>query len=175
MAQSWQEHLTIRQGDLTAATTDAIVNAANNDLLLGGGVAGAIRTKGGPSIQEECRRHGSIRIGEAAITGGGELPARYVIHAASMQLGGLTSEQALRDSTRNALRLANDYRLESIAFPAIGTGIAGFPLKRCAQVMLDEIRSHLNRETTLRRVEIVLFDAPALAVFNETLAQMDRA
>jgi len=175
MTQLWQDRLTIRQGDLTAATTDAIVNAANNDLLLGGGVAGAIRTKGGPSIQEECRRHGSIRIGEAAITGGGDLPARYVIHAASMQLGGLTSEQALRDSTRNALRLANDYRLESIAFPAIGTGIAGFPLKRCAQVMLDEIRSHLNRETTLRRVEIVLFDAPALAVFNETLAQMDRA
>jgi O-acetyl-ADP-ribose deacetylase len=175
MAQSWQEHLTIRQGDLTSATTDAIVNAANNDLLLGGGVAGAIRIKGGPSIQEECRRHGSIRIGEAAITGGGELPARYVIHAASMQLGGPTSEQGLRDSTRNALRLAHDYRLKSIAFPAIGTGIAGFPLKRCAQVMLDEIRSHLNRETTLRRVEIVLFDAPALAVFNETLAQMDRA
>jgi O-acetyl-ADP-ribose deacetylase (regulator of RNase III) len=175
MTQLWQDRLTIRQGDLTAATTDAIVNAANNDLLLGGGVAGAIRTKGGPSIQEECRRHGSIRIGEAAITGGGDLPARYVIHAASMKLGGLTSEQALRDSTRNALRLANDYRLESIAFPAIGTGIAGFPLKRCAQVMLDEIRSHLNRETTLRRVEIVLFDAPALAVFNETLAQMDRA
>jgi O-acetyl-ADP-ribose deacetylase (regulator of RNase III) len=175
MAQSWQDHLTIRQGDLTAATTDAIVNAANNDLLLGGGVAGAIRTKGGPSIQEECRRHGPIRIGEAAITGGGDLPARYVIHAASMQLGGLTSEQGLRDSTRHALRIAHDYRLESIAFPAIGTGIAGFPLKRCAQVMLEEIRSHLNRETTLRRVEIVLFDAPALAVFNQTLAQMDRA
>jgi O-acetyl-ADP-ribose deacetylase len=174
MAQSWLNHLTIRQGDLIAATTDAIVNAANNDLLLGGGVAGAIRTKGGPSIQEECRRHGPVRIGEAAITGGGELPARYVIHAASMKLGGLTSEQGLRDSTRNALRLANEYQLESIAFPAIGTGIAGFPLERCAEVMLEEIRSHLDRETTLRRIEIVLFDAPALAVFNETLALMDR-
>jgi O-acetyl-ADP-ribose deacetylase (regulator of RNase III) len=174
MAQSWLDHLTIRQGDLTAATTDAIVNAANNDLLLGGGVAGAIRTKGGPSIQEECRRHGPVRIGEAAITGGGELAARYVIHAASMKLGGLTSEQGLRDSTRNALRLANEYQLESIAFPAIGTGIAGFPLERCAEVMLEEIRSHLDRETTLSRIEIVLFDAPALAVFNETLALMDR-
>jgi O-acetyl-ADP-ribose deacetylase (regulator of RNase III) len=174
MAQSWQDHLTIRQGDLTAATTDAIVNAANSDLLLGGGVAGAIRTKGGQSIQEECRRHGPVRIGEAALTGGGKLPARYVIHAASMELGGLTSEQGLRDSTRNALRLANEYQLESIAFPAIGTGIAGFPLERCAEVMLEEIRSHLDRETTLRLIEIVLFDTPALAVFNETLALMDR-
>ena len=108
MAQSWLEQVTIRQGDLTAATADAIVNAANNDLLLGGGVAGAIRTKGGPSIQEECRRLGPIRIGEAAITGGGELPARYVIHAASMELGGLTSEQGLRESTRNSLRRANE-------------------------------------------------------------------
>jgi len=91
-----------------------------------------------------------------------------------MELGGLTSEQGLRESTRNALRLANEYELQSMAFPAIGTGIAGFPLKRCAQVMLEEIRSHLNRETTLTRVEIVLFDARALAVFEETLAQIDR-
>ena len=103
---------------------------------------------------------------------GGELPARYVIHAASMELGGLTSEHGLRESTRNALRIANEYRLGSIAFPAIGTGIAGFPLNRCAAVMLEEIRSHLTGDTSLRRIEIVLFDAPALAVFAETLAQM---
>src|ERR1700728_1314812 len=103
MAKDWRERLTLRQGDLTAAKVDAIVNAANNDLILGGGVAGAIRSKGGPSIQEECQRLGPIRIGEAAITGGGNLPARYVIHAASMALGGLTAESGLRESMRNSL------------------------------------------------------------------------
>jgi O-acetyl-ADP-ribose deacetylase len=171
MAQSWFEKVTIRQGDLTTAAVDAIVNAANNDLLLGGGVAGAIRARGGPSIQEECRRLGPIRIGEAAITGGGALPVRYVIHAASMALGGLTTEQALRESTRNSLARASENRLESIAFPAIGTGIAGFPMKRCAEVMIEEIRSHLSGETTLTRIEIVLFDAAALAIFQTALAK----
>jgi O-acetyl-ADP-ribose deacetylase len=171
MANPWLEKVTIRQGDLTAATVDAIVNAANSDLLLGGGVAGAIRTMGGPSIQVVCRRLGPIRIGEAAITGGGTLPARYVIHAASMALGGLTTEQGLRESTRNSLARANENRLESIAFPAIGTGIAGFPMKRCAEVMIEEIRSHLGNETTLMRVEIVLFDAAALATFEAALAK----
>ena len=162
----------MRQGDLTAAKVDAIVNAANNDLILGGGVAGAIRARGGPSIQEGCRRIGPIRIGEAAITGGGNLPARHVIHAASMELGGLTDEPGLRESTRNSLLRAHENRLESIAFPAIGTGIAGFPMERCAEVMLEEIRAHLNSETTLKRVEIVLFDQPALRVFERTMAKM---
>jgi O-acetyl-ADP-ribose deacetylase len=171
MAQSWLEKVTIRQGDLTTAAVDAIVNAANNDLLLGGGVAGAIRARGGLSIQEECRRLGPIRIGEAAITGGGALPARYVIHAASMALYGLTTEQGLRESTRNSLARASENRLESIAFPAIGTGIAGFPMKRCAEVMIEEIRSHLGGETTLTRIEIVLFDAVALAIFQAVLAK----
>jgi O-acetyl-ADP-ribose deacetylase (regulator of RNase III) len=170
--QSWRAHVTIRQGDLTAAKVDAIVNAANNDLILGGGVAGAIRSKGGPSIQEECGRIGPIRIGEAAITGGGNLPARHVIHAASMELGGLTGEPGLRESTRNSLLRAKEHRLESIAFPAIGTGIAGFPMERCAVVMLEEIRAHLNSETTLARIEIVLFDRSALAVFERAFAKM---
>src|ERR1700686_5087532 len=126
--QSWRSKVAIRQGDLTAAKVDAIVNAANNDLILGGGVAGAIRARGGSSIQEECGRLGPIRIGEAAITGGGNLPARHVIHAASMALGGLTAEPGLRESTRNSLLRARENRLESIAVPAIGTGIAGFPI-----------------------------------------------
>ncbi len=170
--KSWRTKVTIRQGDLTAANVDAIVNAANNDLILGGGVAGAIRAKGGPSIQEECRRLGSIRIGEAAITGAGNLPARHVIHAASMALGGLTDEAGLREATRNSLLRAYENRLESIAFPAIGTGIAGFPMERCAEVMLEEIRAHLNAETTLKQVEIVLFDRAALAVFEGVFAKM---
>ena len=151
MAACWRSKVTLRQGDLTEARVDAIVNAANNDLMLGGGVAGAIRIKGGPSIQEECNRIGPIRIGEAAITGGGKLAARHVIHAASMRLGGSTSEQGLRESTRNSLLRAKEKGLESIAFPAIGTGIAGFPMDRCAEEMLEEIRDHLKGATSIKR------------------------
>jgi len=173
--QSWRARVSIRQGDLTVAKVDAIVNAANNDLILGGGVAGAIRARGGPSIQEECRRLGPIRIGEAAITGGGMLSAHYVIHAASMGLGGLTDERGLRESTRNSLLRAQENRLGSIAFPAIGTGIAGFPLGRCAEVMLEEIRAHLKSDSTLKRIEIVLFDSAALAVFERSFAKLDDA
>jgi O-acetyl-ADP-ribose deacetylase (regulator of RNase III) len=168
----WRSKVILREGDLTAAPVDAIVNAANNDLLLGGGVAGAIRVKGGPSIQEECNRVGPIKIGEVALTGGGNLPARHVIHAASMRLGGSTTENALRDVTRNSLACARDHGFKSIAFPAIGTGIAGFPLDRCAQIMLTEVRDHLRGPTTLERVEFVLFDQAAFKVFEAALVQM---
>jgi O-acetyl-ADP-ribose deacetylase (regulator of RNase III) len=172
MERQWRSALALRKGDLTEASVDAIVNAANSDLILGGGVAGAIRKKGGPSIQAECDKLGPIPIGEAAITGAGKLPARYVIHAASMRLGGGTSAAALRDSTRNSLRRAVERGLKSIAFPAIGTGIAGFPIERCAAVMLAEIRDHLRGATPLEHVEIVLFDDHALSVFNDALAEM---
>jgi O-acetyl-ADP-ribose deacetylase len=172
MDQGWRSKIVLRKGDLTDAAVDAIVNAANNDLMLGGGVAGAIRAKGGPSIQAECDKLGPIPIGEAAITGAGKLRARYVIHAASMRLGGLTSETALRDSTRNSLKRATEQELKSIAFPAIGTGIAGFPIERCAVVMLEEIRDHLHGKTPLERVELVLFDEHALGVFQDALAKM---
>jgi O-acetyl-ADP-ribose deacetylase (regulator of RNase III) len=170
-AADWRSKVVLRQGDLTAAQVDAIVNAANNDLILGGGVAGAIRSKGGPAIQEECNRIGPVKIGEAAVTGGGRLPARYVIHAASMRLGGQTSEQGLRGSTRNSLRLAKENGLRSIAFPAIGTGIAGFPMARCAAVMLAEVRAHLEGETSLQQVEFVLFDRAALEAFEKAFAE----
>jgi len=172
MDQGWKSKVSLRQGDLTEARVDAIVNAANNDLQLGGGVAGAIRRKGGPAIQQECDRIGSIAIGEAAATTGGKLAARYVIHAASMRLGGTTREQALRDSTRNSLKRGTELKIESIAFPAIGTGIAGFPMERCAQVMLEEVRAHLAGAATLKRVEFVLFDQPALETFERVLAKM---
>ena len=95
-----------------------------------------------------------------------------MIHAASMRLGGTTSEQNLRDSTRNSLRRAAELGIESIAFPAIGTGIAGFPMDRCAQVMLDEVRAHLGGATSLKRVEFVLFDRPALEIFEKALGKM---
>jgi O-acetyl-ADP-ribose deacetylase (regulator of RNase III) len=172
MNHDWREKLSLSQGDLTEVDADAIVNAANNDLMLGGGVAGAIRVKGGPTIQEECTRIGAIALGEAAITNAGRLKARHVIHAASMRLGESTTEVNLRASTRNALLRAAENSLKSIAFPAIGTGIASFPIERCAQVMLEEVRAHLEGATTLERVDFVLFDRRSLEVFERVLHAM---
>jgi O-acetyl-ADP-ribose deacetylase (regulator of RNase III) len=156
----------ILQGDLTLQAVDAIVNAANNDLELGGGVAGAIARRGGPSIQAECRQIGPIRLGEAAITGGGQLPARFVIHAASMRLGGHTTADTLRRSTRRSLELARQKGLRSIAFPAVGTGIAHFPLDQCAEIMLDEVVAHAAQPGALKDVRFVLFGGDAMAAFE---------
>jgi O-acetyl-ADP-ribose deacetylase (regulator of RNase III) len=169
---NWRDKVRISQGDITGRALDAIVNAANNDLILGAGVAGAIRSKGGPEIQKECDGIGSIPLGEAAVTTGGKLKAKFVIHAASMHLGRRTSEENLRASTRNALLRASERKVESIGFPAIGTGIAGFPLDRCAQVMLEEVRDHLNGTTSVRLVEFVLFDRPALDTFKRVFDAM---
>lgn len=158
----------IDQGDLTTYDVDAIVNAANNDLQLGGGLAGAIRRAGGPSIQRECDAHGPVAVGEAAVTGGGDLPARHVIHQASMQLGGRTTEESLRESTRAVLRLAEERGIRTLAFPATGTGIAGFPTRRCAEVMLGEVLRHIrNADTGLTDVYFVLFDEASAKAFRE--------
>ena len=166
-----EERIILHVGDLTEMDVDAIVNAANNDLQLGGGVAGAIRRKGGDTIQRECNEIGSIPVGGAAITGGGKLKARHVIHAASMQLGGHTTAQALRSSTANTLRIAAEHGLKTIAFPAVGTGIAGFPMRECAEIMLKEVADHLQGPTSLEKVYFVLFDAEARDVFATVLSE----
>jgi O-acetyl-ADP-ribose deacetylase len=162
------ERIVIQQGDLTEMDTDAIVNAANNDLILGGGVAGAIRRKGGDEIQRECSEIGSIPVGYAAITGGGNLKARFIIHAASMRLGGATNAEPLRSSTAHSLRIANERGLKTIAFPAVGTGIAGFPLEECAEIMLRVAATHLQGKTSVETIYFVLFDAAAKKVFDHT-------
>lgn len=172
--------IVICEGDVTAQAVDAIVNAANNDLLLGAGVAGAIREKGGPSIQEECSRIGPIPLGEAAVTGAGALPARFVIHAAGMRLGGRAREEHVRSSLRHGLELARENGCRSVAVPAIGTGVGDFPLQRCAEVLLEEARSHLAGTTTLEEIRFVLFGEPAYRVFEmvndaaRVTAQMER-
>ena len=172
MESDWRAQVFITQGDITDSRADAIVNAANNDLQLGAGVAGAIRRKGGPAIQAECDRIGPIPLGDAAVTGAGNLAPRHVIHAASMCLGQATEEENLRASIVNSLTRAVEIGLQSIAFPAIGTGVAGFPIDRCAKVMLDEIRSHLAGSTSIERIEIVLYDEPARRVFERTISSM---
>jgi O-acetyl-ADP-ribose deacetylase (regulator of RNase III) len=170
--KSLKEQIVIQQGDLTEMDTDAIVNAANNDLILGAGVAGAIARKGGDAIQKECDAIGSIPVGFAAITGAGKLKARYVIHAASMQAGRLTTAENLRSSTNYSLRLAAERGLKTIAFPAVGTGVAGFPLKECAEIMLRAAAEHLKGQTSLETIYFVLFDEVAQGVFERAWKQI---
>jgi O-acetyl-ADP-ribose deacetylase (regulator of RNase III) len=167
------DRIEILQGDLVAMDTDAIVNAANNDLQLGGGVAGAVRRRGGPQIQKECDEIGPVPVGGAALTSGGNMKARYVIHAASMQLGGKTTPQSLRSSTAHALRIAAQKELKTIAFPAVGTGIAGFPMRECAEIMLREALKHLEGATSLQKIYFVLFDQEALAVFTSVRSELE--
>src|SRR5262249_27293651 len=149
----------IQKGDITEMAVDAIVNAANNDLLLGAGVAGAIARKGGEAIQKECNKIGSIPVGFAAITGAGNLKAKYVIYAASMGLGGArTTAKSLKTSIAHSLRLAAEHGLKTIAFPAVGTGVSGFPVDECAEIMLREAAEHLSQDISLETVYFILFD-----------------
>jgi O-acetyl-ADP-ribose deacetylase (regulator of RNase III) len=166
------DRIVLKQGDLIEMDVDAIVSAANNDLQLGGGLAGAIRRRGGDEIQRECNEIGTIPVGGAAITSGGKLKARHVIHAASMELGGRTSARDLRASTAHSLRIASERGLQTIAFPAIGTGIGEFPLAECAEIMLREVVRHLQKPTSLETVQFVLFDAKALGAFEKAKAEM---
>jgi O-acetyl-ADP-ribose deacetylase len=166
------QKIVIQQGDLTEMETDAIVNAANNDLLLGSGVAGAIRRKGGEEIQRECNEIGSIPIGYAAITSGGNLKAKHVIHAASMQLGRNTTAEALRHSTEHSLRIAAERGLKTIAFPAVGTGVAGFPMKECAEIMLQEAVRCLESRSSIEKIYFVLFDDEATRTFEDAFRRM---
>jgi len=164
-----KEKIDLKEGDITDMDVDAIVNAANNDLVLGAGVAGAIRRKGGPSIQIECDRIGPVDIGDAAITGAGNMKARFVIHAASMELGGRTTAESLRSSTKRSLELADEKKLKTVAFPAIGTGVAGFPLDECARIMIDTVLEHLRGETSLEKVWFVLYGERAHTAFRDCL------
>jgi O-acetyl-ADP-ribose deacetylase (regulator of RNase III) len=156
----------IVEGDITEQAVDAIVNAANSELQLGSGVAGAIRDKGGPSIQEECDAIGPIAVGEAAATGAGALPARFVIHAAGMPPGGSASEGSIRAAMRASLELARQKGCRSVAVPAIGAGVGGFPPQRCAEILIEEARAHLASEEPLDEVRFVLFGEPAYRVFE---------
>ena len=153
-------------GDLVEQEVDAIVNAANNDLVLGGGVAGAIRSRGGPTIQRECDEHGPVKVGDAVLTGAGELAARHVIHAASMRLGGSTTEESLRSSMDNSFRLARENGVKTIAVPAVGTGIAGFPMEECAIVMARSLSGALAEGWQPDEVRFVLFGDAARRTFE---------
>ena len=172
--------IVLKEGDITAEAVDAIVNAANSALALGAGVAGAIRAKGGPQIQAECDAHGRIAVGDAALTGAGDLEARFVIHAASMPPGGQANEISVRTSLRRSLELAAEQGCRTVAVPAIGAGVAGVPVRRSAEILLDEARRHLEGETPIEEIRFVLFGEQAYRVFESVndasriQAQMDR-
>ena len=161
--------LELLEGDITEMETDAIVNAANAQLVLGGGVAGAIRKKGGPSIQQECNKIGGTFVGGAVITTGGNLKAKYVIHAVGPRMGEGNEDEKLKNATLNSLKVAEENQLKSIAFPAISTGIFGFPIQRCAKIMLKTTIDYLKAQTTLEKVSFCLFGQESYKVFENQL------
>lgn len=161
--------LELVEGDITEQRTDAIVNAANAQLVLGGGVAGAIRRKGGPAIQAECNKVGGTFVGGAVITTAGNLKAEHVIHAVGPQMGEGNEDEKLKNATLNSLKLADEHELKSIAFPAISTGVFGFPIKRCAEIMLRTTIGYLKNKTGLKKVIFCLFGADAFSVFASQL------
>jgi len=161
--------LELVEGDITDLEVDAIVNAANEQLQLGTGVAGAIRRKGGASIQEECNRIGSTPVGTAVMTGAGSLKAKQVIHAVGPMMGTGDEDKKLAAAVRAALALADRRGMKSIALPAISTGNFGFPIERAARIMLTEIHRFLQGGTKLERVVLSLHGEEAFNVFKREL------
>jgi O-acetyl-ADP-ribose deacetylase (regulator of RNase III) len=158
--------------DITKLEVDAIANAANTRLMHGGGVAGAISRAGGPVVQRESHERAPIGLGEAVETGGGDMPCRWVIHAATMELGGPTSAEIIRDATASTLRKADELGARSLALVAFGTGVGGFPLEQAAAIEVDEVRRHLDGDSGLERVVFAVRGEAARAAFERALAQL---
>jgi O-acetyl-ADP-ribose deacetylase (regulator of RNase III) len=156
--------------DITALAVDAIANAANTELKHGGGVAGAIRRAGGPAIQRESDEKAPIGLGEAVETSAGDMPCRWVIHAATMELGGPTSADVIRRATASTLEKADELRARSLALVAFGTGVGGFPLDRAAAIEVEELRRHLDSGSTLERVVFAVHGDRAREAFEAALA-----
>lgn len=163
------------EGNIALLDVEAVVNAANKNLKLGGGVAGAIRTHGGPSIQAECDRLGPIGVGQAVITTGGNLKARYVIHAVGPVYGEGNEEAKLEQATLSSLAIARDQKIKTIAFPAISTGVFGFPLQRCSEIMLRVAIDFLKKNDHPREILFCLYGREAFSVFEKTLEGLGRA
>ncbi len=156
--------------DITTLEVDAIANAANTGLIHGGGVAGAIARAGGPEVQRESERVAPIGLGEAVETGSGEMPCRWVIHAATMELGGPTSAEIVAQATASTLRKADELGAESLALVAFGTGVGGFPLKEAARIEVAELRRHLDAGSSLQRIVFAVRGEAAHRAFEAALA-----
>ncbi|MDH3522563.1 MAG: macro domain-containing protein [Acidobacteriota bacterium] len=178
MTQTKTRHITIQmdsatlellEGDITELSVDALVNAANEELKLGSGVAGAILKKAGSSIQKECDRIGGTPVGTAVLTGAGDLDVKHVIHAVGPRRGEGDEDRKLASAVRASLALADRHGLKSIALPAISTGTFGFPMDRCARVTLTEIHRYLQGGTKLERVVVCLYGEEAFSTFRREL------
>jgi O-acetyl-ADP-ribose deacetylase (regulator of RNase III) len=163
----------VTQGDISEATADAVVNAANNHFWMGAGVAGALRRKGGQEIEDEAVRKGPVPVGDAVVTGAGKLKAKYVIHAAVMGQDLATDALKIQAATTSALLRAKELGLRSIAFPALGTGVGGFPYDECAKIMLQAVRDHLAGPTSLEEVVFVLYGDQAYNAFQHATAAQE--
>lgn len=159
--------LDILEGDITSQNVDAIVNAANDALWMGGGVAGAIKSRGGGIIEREAIALGPIDPGDAVVTTAGRLPARYVIHAAVMGQDLRTCDTFIGCATTRALDRARELNLASVAFPALGTGVGAFPLERCAEIMIDAIQAHAGQASSVASIALVLYGEEPFRVFTE--------
>ncbi len=159
----------VYRGDITQLELDALVNAANNRLWMGGGVAGALKRAGGKEIEAEAIKKGPIPIGEAVVTGAGKLKAKYIIHAAVMGQDLKTDAQKIREATRNSLLRGDELGIKSLAFPALGTGVGGFPRGECAGIMISEVRQYSAKKTQLERVVFALYDEPTYQAFKQEL------
>jgi O-acetyl-ADP-ribose deacetylase (regulator of RNase III) len=164
--------ISLNEGDITEVEADAIVNAANNQLWMGGGVAGAIKRKGGQEIEDEAVAKGPIPIGEAVATSAGKLKAKYVIHAAGMGTDLRTDDEKIRNATLNSLKRADELELESIAFPSIGTGVGGFPLDGAAQIMLETAVTFVQKDTSIKNIIFMLYGSKAYHAFKRQLLEM---
>jgi len=161
------------KGDITRVAADAIVNAANNHLWMGAGVAGAIKSAGGEVIEQEAIKKGPIMPGEAVSTGAGRLPMKAVIHAAVMGQDLRTSDKLIRRATIASLNIAEELKLTSIAFPAFGTGVGGFPMKACATIMTRAVDGYQPIARHLKKVVFCLFDELGYSVFNDALKKRE--
>jgi O-acetyl-ADP-ribose deacetylase (regulator of RNase III) len=161
----------VLEADITGLELDAITNAANTELRHGGGVAGAIVAAGGREIQAESDRLAPIGLGEAVATGAGTLPARWVIHAATMQLGGPTSGEVVRSATASVLRVADELGARSLGIVAFGTGVGRFPITEAARIEVEEARAHLTRGSALERIAFCVRGAEAKAAFEAELGR----
>jgi O-acetyl-ADP-ribose deacetylase (regulator of RNase III) len=160
----------VEQADITRLKVDAIANAANTQLRHGGGVAGAISRAGGPEIQRQSDQVAPIGLGEAVATDAGNLPCRWVIHAATMELGGPTSAKVIRRATSNSLRVAEELHAESLALVAFGTGVGGFPLDEAAAIEVEEVTRHIASGSGLGQIIFAVRDQRAKLAFEEALA-----
>jgi O-acetyl-ADP-ribose deacetylase len=160
----------VRDTDITELEVEAIANAANTRLAHGGGVAGAISRAGGPEVQRESDDAAPIALGEAVATTAGEMPSRWVIHAATMELGGPTSAEIIREATVSTLRLADDLGARSLALVAFGTGVGGFPLDQAAAIEVEEVNRHIQSGTNLELIVLAVHGQRALLAFEEALA-----